>query len=468
MNLPQPPLLRTSLFQRLSLYLKLTGICFLILLLHIPLFMTHGVLAERREYQTQAINEITGVWGHHQQLTGPVLAVPYAYKTTVVRPKAVGDKVVQVEEVELTPATAYFLPEKLAVSGSVEPEVRHRGIYQAVIYSTKLYLTGEFRPDFGAAGITADRIDWEKSCVLFGVSDLRGIRALSTLQIAGGKSIVFESADDSDCSFLPLKAKTGAMAGAPLDFEFDAALQGSECLEIVPAGKDSAVTLQSAWMNPSFTGAYLPAKRHISDAGFKADWEISHFSRGFPQAWTSRLTDTSDMQRKMEAAGFGVIFMQPTDGYRLVERAEKYGVLFFVLVFAVFFLFEMTAPLRIHPLQYALVGAGLCLFFLGFLALSEFMAAGWAYGVAAASCTALIALYAWSILKTGRRTLVIFSGLAATYSYLYFVLKSRDYALLAGTAVLFVALALVMFCTRRLNWYKLDRLPASHAGETET
>jgi inner membrane protein len=103
-----------------------------------------------------------------------------------------------------------------------------------------------------------------------------------------------------------------------------------------------------------------------------------------------------------------------------------------------------------------MVGAALCLFFLGFLALSEFLTTGLAYAVAAALCTVLVSLYAWSFLKTGLRTLIIGGGLGATYGYLYFVLKSQDYALVAGTAALFGALALVMFCTRRINWYSLE------------
>ena len=137
----------------------------------------------------------------------------------------------------------------------------------------------------------------------------------------------------------------------------------------------------------------------------------------------------------------------------------------FVLVFSVFFLFEVTASLRIHPLQYAMVGGALCLFFLGFLALSEIWAPSLAYGVAAGACTAMVALYALSFLRTGWRTLIIAAGLASTYGYLYFVLQSQDYALLAGTAALFATLALVMFCTRNINWYSLE---ASHAATGAT
>jgi inner membrane protein len=247
--------------------------------------------------------------------------------------------------------------------------------------------------------------------------------------------------------------------GAKMDFSFDVALQGSERLQIAPVGKTTTLTIESTWPQPSFCGAYLPVKRLVDGRGFKAGWEVSHFSRGFPQSWTGRTVSAKEISGKICGTFFGVAFNQPVDDYRLAERAEKYGLLFFVLVFAVFFLFEMTANLPIHPLQYSLVGAGLCLFFLGFLALAEFLVTGLAYGIAAAACTALVSLYAWSFLRSGRRTLVIVGGLSATYGYLFFVLQSQDYALLAGTVALFIALALVMFCTRRVNWYGLEARP---------
>lgn len=458
MDSTQPPVIPSPGSRRLAVFLKIAGICVLILFLHIPLFMTNGVLRERKDYQNQATQEIAGRWGKAQQVTGPVLAVPYAYKTMLVRQKIVGEKVVSVEEPGLQWSVAYFLPEKLAVSGTVEPEVRQRGIYETVVYSTKLKFAGGFEPDFAAAGIDHDRIDWAQVKVLFGVADLRGIRTVSAFAPTGGKAAAFEAADTAGGVFLPLEAKLAALTpGARIDFEFEAALQGSERLQIVPIGKATTVKLAAPWADPSFCGAYLPVRREVGTAGFTAEWEISHFSRGFAQSWTRRGTDMAALALKIEAAGFGVPFARPVDGYRLAERAQKYGVLFFVLVFAVFFLFEVTSPgLRIHPLQYAMVGAALCLFFLGFLALAEFLPTGRAYAVAAGACTVLVALYAWSFLKTGVRTFVIGGGLSATYGYLYFVLKSQDYALLAGTAALFGALALVMFCTRRINWYSLD------------
>lgn len=461
MEFAQPPPLPSTAKRRLAVFLKIGGICLLTALLHIPLAMTHGVLRERQAYQDQATQEIAGSWGKAQQVIGPVLAVPYAYKTMVIRQKIVGEKVVPVEEPGLIWSTAYFLPESLAVGGRVEPEIRHRGIYDAVVYATKLKLTGRFQPDFSAAGIEHERIDWAQARILFGVSDLRGVRSVGSLSVAGVTARPFEPAETG--GFLPLEARLdGVTAGAGLEFTLELALQGSELLQWVPVGKTTTVELESPWADPSFMGGYLPVERTINATGFRARWQTSHFSRGFPASWTARGTKATEMQAAFGSAAFGVRFARLADGYSMVERAQKYGVLFFILIFAVFFLFEITGDVRIHPLQYGMVGAALCLFFLGFLALSEFWPTGRAYGVAAGACTLLIAAYAGSFLKTGLRTLVIGGGLGATYGYLYFVLKSQDYALLAGTAALFGVLAAVMFFTRRVDWFASEpgRAPA--------
>jgi inner membrane protein len=458
------PAVSQSLTRRLLVVAKVATIGLLIVLLHLPLFMTHGVLRERQNYRAQAADDIMGSWGRRQVVTGPVLAVPYVYNVNVTRSKSIGGRVVPVDETEEASATAYFLPEALAVNGTVEPETRHRGIYDVVVYSTALKLSGHFQPDLAAAGITATRVDWNKSEVLVGVSDLRGVRTVGPIGLNGGAGGGFESAEAARHGGLPLAAKApGATAGARLEFTVDLALQGSERLDFVPVGKITTVELRSAWAAPSFGGAYLPARRTVGSDGFTAAWEVSHFSRGFSQSWSNRGTDAHEKVRQMTEASFGVGFAHAVDGYRLVERAQKYGVLFFVLIFTAFFLFEFTAGLRIHPLQYTLVGAALCLFFLGFLALSEFWSVAAAYATAAAACTAMISLYAWSFLRTGPRTLAIGGSLGLTYGGLYFVLKSQDYALVAGTAALFLGLGLVMYFSRRVNWGDEDQ-PEAAAG----
>ncbi len=453
METPEPPRIELPAQRRWNLFLKVGGIVLLIGALHVPLALTHGVLRERRGFQREATAEVAATWGGAQALTGPVLAVPYAYRTKVLRTRLAGDRAVQVEETESVGGTAYFLPEDLAVEGRIDPEVRRRGIYDTVVYAAQLRLAATFRPDFAAAGIEAERVDWARARVLLGVTDLAGLRTAGPLR-AGGATAGFESTGGTAGELLPLAAAARGLApGEAWTCGIDLVVQGSERLQVVPVGKTTRVELLSPWADPSFVGAALPAAREVGAAGFRAAWVSAHVSRRFAQAWTARAVEAEAARKLLGESAFGVRLARPVDGYGVAERAQKYGVLFFVLVFAVFFLFETLAGLRIHPLQYALVGAALCLFFLGFLALSEFLPVGTAYAAAAAACTALVAGYAWSVLRAGLRALAVAGGLAGTYAYLYFVLKSQDYALLAGTGALFAMLGTVMFLTRRLNWY---------------
>jgi inner membrane protein len=126
-----------------------------------------------------------------------------------------------------------------------------------------------------------------------------------------------------------------------------------------------------------------------------------------------------------------------------------------VLVFTAFFLFEVTARQKIHPFQYLMVGATLCLFYLLLSSISEFVGFSWAYLIAAVASTLLITWYCLFFLGGGVRTF-IGAGLAGVYLFLYITLRQQDYALLMGAIALFVVLAIVMYVTRNVDWYARD------------
>jgi inner membrane protein len=84
------------------------------------------------------------------------------------------------------------------------------------------------------------------------------------------------------------------------------------------------------------------------------------------------------------------------------------------------------------------------------------MSFGLSYAIAAAASIASVSLYSKSILKGGRRTLIITIGLAVIYGFLYVILQMQDYSLLFGTIGLFILLGLVMYSTRNIDWYKRD------------
>lgn len=92
------------------------------------------------------------------------------------------------------------------------------------------------------------------------------------------------------------------------------------------------------------------------------------------------------------------------------------------------------------------------MFFLLLLSLSEVIAFGWAYLWSTLASASLVGLYAGSILDQGRQGLAFGAVMAAMFGFLYIVLRQQDLALLAGSAFVFSALALVMYLTRKLDW----------------
>jgi inner membrane protein len=156
----------------------------------------------------------------------------------------------------------------------------------------------------------------------------------------------------------------------------------------------------------------------------------------------------------MSAAAFGVTLLSPVDTYRANDRAVKYQILFIGLTFLAFTLLELLSTLRVHAIQYLLVGFALCLFFLLLLSLSEHVGFARAYVTAAVATVALIGGYVRVVLGDTRRGLGIGALLSVLYAFLFVLLQLEEYALLFGSIGLFFVLALVMGLTRRVNWYE--------------
>jgi inner membrane protein len=449
-----------AFLKRCATIFKMAGVAALILLLLIPLNMVSSVLRERLGRRNEAVSDITSSWGRDQRLVGPVLVVPYRCtpKSWKEQPAA-GRRLERVEVVDTITANACFLPTNLMVTGDIKPMQLWRGIYQAVVYSGKLEFSGEFaRPDFTRLRIKPEEILWEDAFVAFAIPDLRGVK--ETLNLKWG---------EKSHPLLPGNRLGGAQSGvfanvgdlqsgeAPIPFRLALSLNGSGGLSFAPLGSQSTVRLTSPWPDPSFFGAFLPTERKVTREGFEATWQVSYYGRSFPPEWTSQAPEACLTPGGIESSLFGVNFLSGIDAYRNTERATKYGALFIVLLFAAFFLFEMLAALRIHPFQYAIVGAALCLFYLGLLSLSEFIPFGLAYLSAAGATTLLICFHSAKMLRSGGRTLIVAGLLAGIYGFLYVALQLQDYALLLGTGGLFAVLALVVWFTRNIDWYARDR-----------
>jgi inner membrane protein len=219
------------------------------------------------------------------------------------------------------------------------------------------------------------------------------------------------------------------------------------------------VTLSSDWPHPSFQGSFLPVEHAIRPDGFDARWQVLELNRSYRQAWLDgEVTDAMLME-----SAIGIGLYQAVDVYQRAERAIKYALLFIALTFLTFFAWEQLSGLRLHPLQYLLVGLALSTFYVLLIALSEHMQFALAYVGAVAALVLLMAAYISGALRSSRRGLAVASAMSVVYGLLYALILSEDYALLMGAITLFAALAAVMIATRKIDWY---RLGSSAAGET--
>lgn len=441
-----------------SVLFRLGVIGVLVLVLLIPLSQVKGLVSERLSRSEGARREIASIWGGRQEIGGPVLVVPYRVPFTDSKGIA--------REVE---RKARFLPDSLKISGRLLPELRHRGLFETVVYRLQLHVEAAFPPpDFGEWGIAPEDVRWEKAVLGVGIPDLRGIRGDAALKW-DGKTVPF-AAGTADAGLWG----SGLTASVPLPppgeggaahrVSFDLGLQGSEELRFLPFGRETIVELDSPWPSPSFAGAFLPEKRTTSEKGFAARWRISWLGRNYPQQWRDPEISTAvrveeggnaaddAVQQAVRGSAFGVGLFLPADAYQKTERSLKYAILFVVLTFATFFLYEVLAPVELHPVQYLLVGAAICLFYLLLLSISEQAPFPLAYAVASAAIVALISGYSAAILHGRLRALVLGGLLGLLYGYLYVLLQAEDQALLLGSVGLFAILATLMYLTRRIDW----------------
>jgi inner membrane protein len=416
----------------LTLKIFLLGAMGIILL--IPLEMIKSIIRERQANSENVKEEISMQWAGRQNVSGPVLNIPV--------------KITDQGGSQKTYRKIYHvMPETLNIKGIVTTEERHRSIYTAVVYGSKLTVSGDFiLPEIEPE--EKSEILWKEAYFTLGISDNRGLRG--KVEFKAGNSMVealpglrdLEVHDGGITFPFPLE---GVKASIPFETTLD--LSGSQELSFTPAGKITDVSLSSPWPSPGFNGKFLPVNRTISDKGFSSEWKITNLNRNFPQVWQGS-------EFKPAADSFGVEFILQADHYQKSLRSAKYGILFIALTFLVLLFAEMSAGENLHILSYLLVALALVLFFSLLNALSEHIGFNPAYLAASVSTIGLIVLFLRKLVRRGRTVLLAGGILVFLYTFTFILLTLNDYAYLAGNIGLFILLALTMGLSLRLKEVK--------------
>ncbi|MGB8698919.1 MAG: cell envelope integrity protein CreD, partial [Thermosynechococcaceae cyanobacterium] len=311
-------------------------------------------------------------------------------------------------------------------------------------------------------GVRPEDILWDRAELNLQISDAHAIQNQAKLTWNQQK-IAFSPGQGKQGSNQPgIHASLNKqMTGEAFNFEIPLKLNGSERIAFAPFGEITQVQLKSNWRDPSFQGLWLPTERSVTPKGFDASWTIPSLGRNYPQQWNPDSPVSPDI---IQASIFGVDLISPVDNYRMASRSIQYNFLFLVLTFATFWLFEVTVRLRVHPLQYLLVGVAMSLFYLLQLALSEHLGFNVSYLIASAAVVVMISTYSVAVLRAKQRASLIGGMQITLYGYLYVVLANQDYSLLIGSFGLFGFLAIVMYLTRHIDWFNTHR-PDPAAGD---
>jgi inner membrane protein len=417
---------------------KMIIISVMAIVLLIPSFLIQEIIQERIALSEKVKYELYSQWGNRQVISGPVLNVPYSVTIT-------SDNKQMVEE---RSGVAHFLPELLETDGVLYPETRKRGIYEVVVYESRIILKGTFTPpDVSQLNLSNAQYYLDEAYFTLGISDMRGIKNMPELVINGQKLKVDPGVADTDLFPSGITVKSGSIdLNQPLNFELELVLNGSENLSVEALGKTSKVHMKSDWSQPSFTGAFLPVDRQVTSQGFTADWLVTHLNRNFPQQWADRRYVTNE-------SGLGVELLIPVEHYQKSMRSVKYAILFIALNFIIFIFIEIKSKTRIHPFQYLMVALALLIFYVLLTSIGEQIGFNLAYLVSALAVTMLISWYAFNLLRNTRLAALVTLLQTGLYLFIFTILQLQDYALLAGSIGLFVILAIIMKASQKIKWY---------------
>lgn len=445
----------------MRLGLKMAMVLVMTLAILVPLTMIRGTIDERQHYRDEAVASIARSYAGAQGIAGPVLVVPYVETVDVEEKDAQGAtrKVRREQAGQWT-----FFPQALDLAGKLKPSTRRLGLHEVRVYELDAISSTRFDARIPGDGdaIVPRRIG--QPCLAIAIADVRGLAGSPRLHVDGRELALQQGLGCESGSGVHVRLPA-PQAGASLEFasKFEFALGGTESLAIAPLGARNRIVLDSSWPHPQFNGAFLPRERSIDDKGFHAVWEVSSLASNAQAQYLAgrRLSVAARSDADADALAnapdaIGLSLVEPVNIYSQADRASKYGLLFVALTFVGFFMFELIKQLRIHPIQYALVGLALAIFFLLLVSLSEHIAFLWAYLVAATACIGLLGFYLGHVLRSRMRGLGFAAMLAMLYAALYGLLVSEDNALVLGAGLLFVILAAIMVVTRKVDWYRLS------------
>ena len=429
--------------------MKLIVICALVLLFLIPLHLVKSLVRDRERYRDEAVSSVLEPLGGKPVFEGFGVAVPYEETVEAV---ASDGKI----HTQIVRRWMLAFPDLWDFSTEVSPFFLTRGIFEIPVFSCGTASSGRFSSVASlAARIQEDAVFWDEALFCMGVSNKKNLTALPEVRADGVLLVPSVEAPEipifTGTLFYTLPAEA---ARNGFDFSVDAALQGGELLSLCPVAADNHFQISSSWTAPGFSGGWLPVSRSVSNEGFSAEWSVAGFSTVFPRIlYGPELSERGSGELRRSSESVCVSFITPVDHYQKTMRSVKYAALFLIIPFLAVLILEIFTAVRIHPVQYGLIGFADVVFYLLLLAVSEHLAFSATYWLSAGVVCLLTFFYAAAIFRQLKWGALFAAVQLVMYVFLFGTLQTEDYALLIGTLGLLGIVILLMALTRRVDWY---------------
>ncbi len=442
--------------------LRFIAVGFLTLLMFIPLNLVSGIIEERAEYSEQTMRDISHEWGGAQLMSGPIIQVPVTEDVVYNRRTEAVDTLTGLtlrdekgnvvyehyqETVTETRPSIFIYPEDLEIVADTSSQVRKRGIFEVPVYTAATQLKFHFDATKAGSLLVGEEVaHWDEAELNVLLSSNRALRGEAVLT-RNGVEVPLEPISGQSQKRVGVTASISDPREGG-SYVLHLTMNGARHFLATATGRSTRMTITSDWPDPSFFGSFLPDATEISDDGFLATWTVPHLARSLPQVSREYL----DVEARSSAT-MGVRFLTPNDFYQKAYRSARYGILFIGLTFLTILLLDRSGAKPTHPVQYLMVGLAQSIFVLLMVAYAEQIGFSAAYLVAASATIGLLILFGLKALKMGRRVWVLGTLLITLYGVLFMILRSNDFALLAGSTLAFVALAGTMLLTRNEDWH---------------
>ncbi len=450
----------------------------LVLLMLIPLGFIRDLVSDRQDYKEQAVKSISMPLGSAPKIEGLVIAMPYweEFKNE----KTVGG----VKTVETSRIKRYLIvaPSRYNLDIQISPYMLNRGIFKVPAFNAGAKLNATFTSvDLKQFSIEEKAFIKDECLLLLGMGNSKSLKSLPQIEVAGN---VLSQSEVKFSDITPFSSTVyynlpQSFFNANFTLNSNLELQGTKYIDIIPIAGENNFKMISSWATPGFSGSWLPNERTVTDYGFEALWNVPGLSTNFSHAWNASenaslfsgsrdyISYDNDGNVEVDSNCLRAQLVIPVDSYQKTTRSVKYGILFLMVPFIALFLCDLFLKKNVHPIQYCLIGVVDVLFYLLLLSISEHLSFFASYFISAAAVCFSTFFYTSGVFRDLKWAGLLSLIQLISYVFLFGTLQAEDYALLIGSIGLFVVVFILMWLTRRVDWYALQTKIAAEKDEEE-